>query len=182
MPPASAQRKPWAAFGLLALLFGSCLAYLLYFSLIRAWDAPRASTVTYLVPVVGLLLGVTVLGEAADGRLLAGAALVVAGVAITHARGISRERLQGGLSRQRSRDGLQRVLRRAPDQGPSRRSVRRGAARPSSASGPHAPPPAAGGAGHGPHQNRRLAAARRLRQPLSALSTSTVRAGSGRCV
>src|SRR3989442_14221807 len=85
----------WVA--LIALgVFGSCLAYLLYFYLIRAWDATRASTVTYLVPVVGLLLGVTVLGEAADGRLLAGAALGVAGVAITHARGTCRARVPDG--------------------------------------------------------------------------------------
>ena len=41
----------------LATLLGSCVAYLLSFTLMNAWGATRASLVTYLMPVVGLLLG-----------------------------------------------------------------------------------------------------------------------------
>lgn len=78
----------WGAAVWLGLL-GSCLAYLLYFSLINAWGATRASLVTYVFPVVGLLLGITVLGEAIDWRLLAGTTMVVGGIVIVNARAIA---------------------------------------------------------------------------------------------
>ena len=52
---------------------------------------------------VGLGLGVTVLSEPLDGWLVAGTALVVGGVAHTHARGLSRAGLTGVL-RARKRD------------------------------------------------------------------------------
>jgi hypothetical protein len=65
--------------------------------LIAAWDATRASTVLYFVTIVGLLLGVTVLGEPLDAWLVVGTALVVGGVALTHPRGLSRAGLTGVL-------------------------------------------------------------------------------------
>ncbi|HUR32918.1 MAG TPA: DMT family transporter [Vicinamibacterales bacterium] len=78
----------WLATAWLGLL-GSCVAYLLYFSLINAWGATRASLVTYVFPVVGLLLGIIVLGEPTDWRLLAGTAMVVAGIVIVNARALA---------------------------------------------------------------------------------------------
>lgn len=78
---------PWVAVVWLGLL-GSCVAYLLSFTLMNAWGATRASLVTYLMPVVGLLLGSFVLDEPTDWRLLAGTALVVGGIAIVNARSI----------------------------------------------------------------------------------------------
>jgi len=78
----------WGAALWLGLL-GSCLAYLLYFSLINAWGATRASLVTYVFPVVGLLLGITVLGEPVDWRLFQGAAMVVGGIVIVNAQAIA---------------------------------------------------------------------------------------------
>jgi drug/metabolite transporter (DMT)-like permease len=73
----------WAALAWLGLL-GSCLAYLLYFYLINTWGATRASLVTYVFPVVGVLLGVVFLGETADSRLILGSLLVVAGIALVN--------------------------------------------------------------------------------------------------
>lgn len=61
-------------------LLGSCLAYLLFFSLINAWGPTRASLVTYVFPVIGLILGITLLGEEVDWRLFVGTALVVGGI------------------------------------------------------------------------------------------------------
>jgi drug/metabolite transporter (DMT)-like permease len=75
----------WFALVWLGLL-GSCLAYILYFHLINAWGATRASVVTYTLPVVGVILGVLFLREAADWRLLLGTALVVGGVAVVNVR------------------------------------------------------------------------------------------------
>jgi drug/metabolite transporter (DMT)-like permease len=75
----------WFAVAWLGLL-GSCLAYLMFFSLINAWGPTRASLVTYVFPVIGLGLGILLLNEAADWRLLAGSALVVAGILAVNAR------------------------------------------------------------------------------------------------
>ncbi len=75
----------WVALAWLGLL-GSCAAYLLYFYLLNAWGPTRASLVTYVFPVIGLLLGVVFLNERADWRLLAGAVLVVAGIAVVNFR------------------------------------------------------------------------------------------------
>ena len=73
----------WLALAWLGLL-GSCLAYLLYFYLINAWGATRAALVTYVFPVVGVILGIVFLQETADWRLIAGSLLVVSGIAIVN--------------------------------------------------------------------------------------------------
>ena len=74
---------PWFAIVWLGLL-GTCLAYLLFFWLINAVGPTRASLVTYVFPVVGLVLGIVILHEAADWRLLAGSALIVGGIAVVN--------------------------------------------------------------------------------------------------
>ncbi|MEQ1910037.1 MAG: DMT family transporter [Vicinamibacterales bacterium] len=75
----------WTATVWLGLL-GSCAAYVLYFSLINAWGATRASLVTYVFPVVGLALGIFVLGEQVQWNLFVGTALVAAGIVIVSGR------------------------------------------------------------------------------------------------
>ncbi len=75
----------WFAIVWLGLL-GSCAAYMLFFYLINAWGPTRASLVTYVFPVVGLVLGILFLNEHADWRLLAGSALVVAGILVVNLR------------------------------------------------------------------------------------------------
>jgi drug/metabolite transporter (DMT)-like permease len=75
----------WFAIAWLGLL-GSCAAYLLFFYLINAWGPTRASLVTYVFPVIGLLLGIVFLNEAADWHLLAGSALIVAGIVVVNLR------------------------------------------------------------------------------------------------
>jgi len=75
----------WFALVWLGLL-GSCLAYLLYFYLINAWGATRTSLVTYVFPVVGLVLGIVFLNEAADWRLIVGSALIVGGIIVVNRR------------------------------------------------------------------------------------------------
>jgi drug/metabolite transporter (DMT)-like permease len=78
-PPAAAP-TPLVAASMLALgLVCGAIAYLLYFRLIADIGATGALTVTYLIPVFGVLWGAVFLGEALSAAMLAGAALVVLG-------------------------------------------------------------------------------------------------------
>lgn len=65
---------------------GTGLAYLLYYRLITEAGATTASMVTYLIPVVAVVLGVVVLGEPVGWNLFAGAAVVILGVAVAEGR------------------------------------------------------------------------------------------------
>lgn len=65
---------------------GTGLAYVWNTNVVAAWGATRASTVTYLTPVVGVVLGVVVLGEAVSWNEPVGALIVVAGIAVSQGR------------------------------------------------------------------------------------------------
>ena len=65
-------------------IFGSGAAYILYFRLLGRWGATRTALVAYLLPVYGIVLGFLVLNEPVDMTLLAGTALVIAGVALVN--------------------------------------------------------------------------------------------------
>jgi drug/metabolite transporter (DMT)-like permease len=62
------------------------LAYLLYHALVREAGATGSSMVTYLIPVVAVVLGVVALGEQAGWNLIVGGAVVIGGVALTEGR------------------------------------------------------------------------------------------------
>ena len=68
------------------------VAYLMYYWVVQQLGAARASMVTYVVPAVGLALGVIVLNEPLDWRLLAGAGLIFAAIAIVNMRRVNRFR------------------------------------------------------------------------------------------
>jgi drug/metabolite transporter (DMT)-like permease len=80
----------WFALIWLGLL-GSCVAYLLYFYLLNSVGATKSTLVTYVFPVIGLILGIIFLGESADWRLLVGSALVVGGIAVVNVKTQTRE-------------------------------------------------------------------------------------------
>ena len=69
----------WFALVWLGLL-GSCVAYLLLFTLLHRVGPTRTTMVTYVFPVVGLVLGIVFLQEPVTPSLLIGAAMVVAGI------------------------------------------------------------------------------------------------------
>ena len=75
--------QTWLAIAWLGLL-GSCLAFLLNYYLINAIGPTRASLVAYVFPVIGLALGILLLNEVADWRLLVGSLLVVSGIVIVN--------------------------------------------------------------------------------------------------
>lgn len=72
-------------------LLGSGLAYLIVFRLFAHWGATRTTMVAYVIPVVGIVLGYLALQEPVDGRLIAGTALIIAGIAFVNARWGRRE-------------------------------------------------------------------------------------------
>jgi drug/metabolite transporter (DMT)-like permease len=65
---------------------GTGIGYVLNYDVIRRAGATIASTVTYLVPVFSTVLGVVILGEALSWNQPVGAAVVLAGVALTQGR------------------------------------------------------------------------------------------------
>lgn len=70
-----------ALLGVLALgVAGTGIAYIWYTRVLRDWGPVRASTITYLAPVLGVLLGVLVLGESIHWYEPVGGAIVVAGI------------------------------------------------------------------------------------------------------
>ena len=78
--PPHAAPTPLVAACILALgLVCGAVAYLLYFRLVSDLGATGALTVTYLIPVFGVLWGALFLGEAVSLTMLAGGALVVLG-------------------------------------------------------------------------------------------------------
>jgi drug/metabolite transporter (DMT)-like permease len=96
---------PETVVGMLALgCLGSGIAYVLNFRVISRSDATTASTVTYLTPVVAVVLGAVILDEHISWNQPLGAALIVLGAAVaqglvrrsTGRRGADHRRQWGG--------------------------------------------------------------------------------------
>lgn len=84
---------PSVAMSLLALgALGTGVAYVWFNDILREWGAPLAASVTYLTPVVGVVLGVGVLREELHWNEGVGAVVVIAGIVLT----------QGVVSRRRA--------------------------------------------------------------------------------
>ena len=71
----------WSAVAALGILC-TAIAYVVYFRLIEQIGAAPALTVTYLIPVFGTLWGVVFLDERIGVRHVAGAAMILAGIAL----------------------------------------------------------------------------------------------------
>ena len=85
LPFAPPSALPTATIALAVLALGvvcSGIAYLLYFRLIADIGAASALTVTFLVPVFGVLWGHLILGEPLGWNTLAGALVVIVGTAL----------------------------------------------------------------------------------------------------
>ncbi|HXV44019.1 MAG TPA: EamA family transporter [Anaerolineae bacterium] len=76
----------WPALGsLLALsVFGTALAFVVYYYLIERVSATYVSMVTYLVPIFGVILGVLILNEQLGWNAYLGCALILLGVMIVN--------------------------------------------------------------------------------------------------
>ena len=81
--PPLATPTPLVIANVVALaVLASAVAFLLYFRLIADVGATRALTVTYLIPLFGVLWGWLFLGETLPAAALAGGALILAGTAL----------------------------------------------------------------------------------------------------
>lgn len=77
LPPDAAT---WGAVLYLALA-GTVLAFLVYFSMLKTWSVTSLSFISVFTPAIALVLGFIVLGERPTTWTVAGAVLIVAGVA-----------------------------------------------------------------------------------------------------
>ena len=75
--------EAWFAILWLGLL-GTFVAYILYFSLLQSVGPTKTALVTYVIPVMGLILGVIFLEERIDLRLALGSILIFAGIAVVN--------------------------------------------------------------------------------------------------
>ncbi len=80
-------------------ILNTFVAYLFFYYLVQQLGAFRASTVTYIVPVIGLFLGWLILDEKIDGLLFFGAALIFMGIGVVNIRlqNLRRKPLQPAL-------------------------------------------------------------------------------------
>ena len=84
-PVALTQLEPRVLGAILTLgLLNTFVAYLIFYSLVAALGAARASMITYVIPVVGLVLGATFLSEQVDARLIIGAGMILGSIGIVN--------------------------------------------------------------------------------------------------
>jgi drug/metabolite transporter (DMT)-like permease len=67
-------------------VLGPGIAYVLNYRLIEDEGATAASTVTYLLPIVAVVLGIAILSEPATWNLIVGTLIILAGVALFEGR------------------------------------------------------------------------------------------------
>jgi len=83
---------PWPAWTAILYmgLFGSAVAYVLYYWLLRYLEASQLSAFTYLLPVLASILGILTLGEKGSWTQVAGGTLALAGVYWTESGRVSK--------------------------------------------------------------------------------------------
>jgi drug/metabolite transporter (DMT)-like permease len=80
--------------------FGTGIAYLLQYGLIRAAGATMASTVTYFIPVVSIVIGVVLLGERLTWNAPVGAAVIIGGALVSRIKSRPREVMAAAASQE----------------------------------------------------------------------------------
>lgn len=67
-------------------IMATCIGTVLYYALLKEVGPTRTTLVTYLFPLVGVILGVVFLQESLDWRILLGGGLIISGVAVVNSR------------------------------------------------------------------------------------------------
>jgi drug/metabolite transporter (DMT)-like permease len=90
---------PWEAWASILYMgvFGSAVAYLLYYWLLRYLEASQLSAFTYLLPVLATILGIVTLGEKGSWMQLVGGGLALGGVYWTESSRASGLATNGGV-------------------------------------------------------------------------------------
>lgn len=99
LPPFSLS--VWGAFCGIALL-STALAFVLYFRLLATTGATNLSLVTFLLPVMALILGICLLGEGLKWNALAGLGVIGLGLAAIDGRSWKKLRSQRTISSKRT--------------------------------------------------------------------------------
>jgi len=76
---------PVIASWLALTVLGTVVAYVIYYALIERTSATFVSTVTYIIPIIGLILGALILHEPITINLLISSALIIVGVLLVRA-------------------------------------------------------------------------------------------------
>jgi drug/metabolite transporter (DMT)-like permease len=84
-PHHSIPAVSWISAALLGVVCTG-VAYVLYYRLIHRIGAPRAATVTYIIPLFGVMWAWALLGEALTPSMAVAGALILAGVALSQTR------------------------------------------------------------------------------------------------
>lgn len=82
----------WLATGAIAV-FSTSLAYYLYFQLLESAGASNSLLVTFLIPIVAVLLGAAFLGERFSVNQVAGVVLIAVGLVLLDGRALARRRI-----------------------------------------------------------------------------------------
>lgn len=90
VPAMPTRALTWVGLVWLGLL-GSCIAYILYFYLLHKIGPTGTSTTTYISPLVGVVLGMTILGEPLHWQTFIGAALILSGILMVNSIGKQKE-------------------------------------------------------------------------------------------
>ena len=80
---ASVAPNAWWALGFL-IVFGTVIASTAYMYLLRNAPASRVVTYTYVLPVIALVFGAVILGEALTVWIFAGTIIILVGLAMVH--------------------------------------------------------------------------------------------------
>jgi len=68
------------------IVFGNGVAFLSYFTLMRVMPVTRLNLLTYITPIIAVLLGVLLAGEHIAATRILGAAIVFAGIGLVHVK------------------------------------------------------------------------------------------------
>lgn len=98
-------------------LLGSGVAYLLMFRLLSRIGATATSQLAYLLPVVGIITGAIMFGEAVDARILVGTGLILAGVALVGSK-LGERRIWGRTPKGAAAASTEGVSGRRPAESP----------------------------------------------------------------
>lgn len=94
---------PWIVLSVVLLgCLGTGVAYIWNQNVVRAWGPTRASTVTYITPLVGVVLGVLILGERLSWNEPVGALVVFLGILLAQNRLRLRRRNEKGTDAEAS--------------------------------------------------------------------------------
>jgi drug/metabolite transporter (DMT)-like permease len=82
-------------------VFGSVVAFVTYYWLLKRVQAVYLSLSSFINPIIAVILGAAILGERLDRSVLAGAALVLVGIAVTNWRALAARSTRSAVYTQR---------------------------------------------------------------------------------